>query len=412
MDAGCSVFDSRDGAVGREHACGRRADYTVHSWQPQNGLPGQTVQAFAQTSDGNLWVGTSEGLARFDGEHFTTFARENTPEMRENSVFCLLAGHDGTLWIGTEGGGLVARRGGRFRLYARNDGLTDGFVRALAEDRTGTLWVATDNGLFRMRGDGWSGWTTDRRCRGMPFHGVLEDRRGRIWAGAARLYAIINGQPREFALDGTDSQNRVKSILETEDGSIWIGTVSGLHRMRPGAERFERVAGVWGTIRTLCAVGRGELWAGAIGQGIFRVRFNAKGSEVTHQDAPSPQVSNTTLSIFSDGTGNLWVGTQVGMARLSRTPVQVLSLPEAADSDFGTVSLDADGSLWAASERAGARGGRTRGALSLSRTGRGARQKPAADARRRAVDRHGRQRTVSHFSARHGALHDAAGAAE
>lgn len=324
-------------------------NYAVHSWQPSSGLPGQTVQSFAQTPDGYLWIGTSEGLARFDGEHFQVFARDNTPQMRENSVFCLLAAHDGTLWIGTEGGGLVALRDGRFRLYSATDGLTDGFVRALDEDRSGSLWVATDNGLFRLVGDRLERMDNRPAMPAGAFHGVLEDRRGRLWAGAAHLYAIINGEPREFALDGTDSQNRVKSILETDDGSIWVGTVSGLHRLRPGAERFERVPGVSGTIRTLCAVARNELWAGAIGQGIFRVRFSERDSQASRDEAPSPQVSSTILSIFADSARNLWVGTQVGMARLSRTPVEVLALPQAADSDFGTVSLDADGSLWAAS---------------------------------------------------------------
>ncbi|WP_420237794.1 sensor histidine kinase [Telmatobacter bradus] len=326
-------------------------NYTAHSWQPQNGLPGETVQAFAQTPDGYLWIGTSEGLARFDGERFVLFARENTPQMRENSVFCLLAGRDGTLWIGTEGGGLVEMRKGFFRQYSAADGLTDGFIRSLYEDRSGSLWVATDNGLFRKNGAKLERIDNRPSMPSNAFHAVLEDRRGRIWAGAPKLYAIINSQPREFALDGTDSQNRVKSILETEDGSIWVGTVSGLHRLRPGRDRFERVAGVWGTIRTLCSVSGGELWAGAIGQGIFRIRFDAQVSSVVHLDAPSPQVSNTILSIFQDETHNLWVGTQVGMARLNRTPVQVLSLPQAADSDFGTVSLDADGSLWAASNQ-------------------------------------------------------------
>lgn len=326
-------------------------NYTAHSWQPQNGLPGETVQAFAQTADGYLWIGTSEGLARFDGERFELFARANTPEMRENSVFCLQVGRDGALWIGTEGGGLVEMRKGRFRLYSAADGLTDGFIRALYEDRSGMLWVATDNGLFRKNGERLERMDNRPAMPSNAFHAVLEDRRGRIWAGAPKLYAIINNQPREFALDGTDSQNRVKSILETDDGSIWVGTVSGLHRLRPGSERFERVAGVYGTIRTLCTVSGGELWAGAIGQGIFRVRFDAHQSSVTHLDAPSPQVSNTILSIFADDAHNLWVGTQVGMVRLNRTPVQVLSLPQAADSDFGTVSLDADGSLWAASNQ-------------------------------------------------------------
>jgi ligand-binding sensor domain-containing protein/signal transduction histidine kinase len=326
-------------------------NYTAHSWQPQNGLPGETVQAFAQTADGHLWVGTSEGLARFDGEHFTVFARENTPQMRENSVFCLLAGRNQTLWIGTEGGGLVEMRGGRFRVYGAAEGLTDGFVRAIFEDRAGALWVATDNGLFRKTGEKLERIDNRAEMPANAFHAVLEDSRGRLWAGAARLYALINGQPREFKLDGTDSQNRVKSIVETEDGSIWVGTVSGLHRLRPGSDHFERVAGVWGTIRTLCAASAGELWAGAIGQGIFRIHYDAHGSAAAHMDAPSPQVSNTILSIFADDTGNLWVGTQVGMVRLNRTPVQVISLPQAADSDFGTVSRDADGSLWSASNQ-------------------------------------------------------------
>jgi len=325
--------------------------YTARSWQSQNGLPGETVQAFSQTPDGYLWVGTSEGLLRFDGAHFAHFSHENTPAIHENSVFCLLTGRDGRLWIGTEGGGLVEMNKGVFRAYSAADGLTDGFVRSLFEDRHGSLWVATDRGLFRMNGSKLERMDDRPEMLANAFHAVMEDHRGRIWAGAARLYAIIDNQPREFALDGTDSQNRVKSILETEDGSIWVGTVSGLHRLRPGSERFERVTGVFGTVRTLCAVSPGELWAGTIGAGIFRIRYEARASTVIQLAAPTPLVSNTILSIFADDSKNLWIGTQVGMIRLSRTPVRVLSLPAAADSDFGTVSLDSDGSLWAASNQ-------------------------------------------------------------
>ncbi len=61
------------------------------SFESQIGLPGVTVQAFAQTPDGYLWVGTSEGLFRYDGANLEHFSHENTPAMREDSVFCLLA---------------------------------------------------------------------------------------------------------------------------------------------------------------------------------------------------------------------------------------------------------------------------------------------------------------------------------
>ena len=322
-------------------------NYTTRSWQSQDGLPEETVQAFAQTPDGYLWVGTSGGLLRFDGARFRLFAHENTPAFGENSVFCLLAGHDGRLWIGTDGSGLIEWRNGVFHAYPAETGQTANFVRAIAEDHNGLLWVATDDGLF---------WARNNRLEradkplGLPVfnvHAVLEDHTGRIWVGGARIYALKNGAAREYSLPDNDSRNKVKSFLETPDGVIWVGTVGGLYRMRPGLDRFEPVPGVSGTIRALRQAPSGELWAGSIGEGIFRIR----DGRVTRLKAPSPLVSNTVLSIFVDADRNLWLGTQAGMMRLCRTPVRVLDLPAAADSDFGTVALDADGSLWAASNQ-------------------------------------------------------------
>jgi ligand-binding sensor domain-containing protein/signal transduction histidine kinase len=322
-------------------------NYTIRSWQSQDGLPEETVQAFAQTSDGYLWVGTSGGLLRFDGARFHLFAHENTPAFRENSVFCLLAARDGRLWIGTDGSGLIEWQNGAFHAYPVALGQTADFVRSLAEDHNGLLWVATDDGLF---------WAKDGRLEradkplGLPVfnvHAVLEDRSGRIWVGGSRLYSLKDGQSHEYSLPGNDSKNKVKSFLQTSDGVIWVGTVGGLYRLLPGQDRFEPVPRVSGTIRSLREAPNGELWAGSIGAGIFRIR----GNRVTRLKAPSPLISNTVLSIFADSGRDLWLGTQAGMMRLSRTPVRVLTLSEAADSDFGTVSLDSDGSLWAASNQ-------------------------------------------------------------
>ena len=73
-------------------------------WLTENGLPQNTVHAIAQTSDGYIWIGTEEGLARFDGVKFTVFDKQNTPEIKSNYIRSLLADRQGALWIGTAQG--------------------------------------------------------------------------------------------------------------------------------------------------------------------------------------------------------------------------------------------------------------------------------------------------------------------
>jgi ligand-binding sensor domain-containing protein/signal transduction histidine kinase len=292
-------------------------------------------------------VGTSGGLLRFDGARFQLFAHENTPAFGENSVFCLLAAHDGRLWIGTDGSGLIEWHNGLFHAYSAEKGQTSNFVRALAEDHNGLLWVATDDGLYWVRNGRLERADKPLNLPVFNVHAVMEDRTGRIWVGGARLYSLKDGQAREYSLPDNDSRNKVKSFLQTSDGTIWVGTVGGLYRLLPELDRFKPVPGVFGTIRSLRETPSGELWAGSIGEGIFRIR----GDRVTRLQAPSPLVSNTVLSIFVDSERNLWIGAQAGMMRLSRTPVRVVDLPSATDSDFGTVALDSDGSLWAASNQ-------------------------------------------------------------
>ncbi|HMH08889.1 MAG TPA: two-component regulator propeller domain-containing protein, partial [Terriglobales bacterium] len=71
--------------------------YTERTWQVQDGLPEQTVQAFAQTKNRYLWIGTTGGLLRFDGARLVLFDRDNTPVFRENNIFNLMVARDDTL---------------------------------------------------------------------------------------------------------------------------------------------------------------------------------------------------------------------------------------------------------------------------------------------------------------------------
>jgi len=127
--------------------------YTRRVWPTQDGLPENMSQAFAQTPDGYLWIGTAGGLVRFDGVRFVVFDRGNASQIRENSIFCLTVSRDGSLWAGTDGGGLLRYQNGLFRRYSAADGLSNDFVRVVYEDHQGVLWVGTNDGLFRLAGD-------------------------------------------------------------------------------------------------------------------------------------------------------------------------------------------------------------------------------------------------------------------
>ncbi len=318
--------------------------YARHIWHTEDGLPEETAQAFAQTPDRFLWIGTTGGLVRFDGAQFIVFNHDNTPAFHENSIFCLLTANDGSLWAGTEGGGLVSYQDGRFRLWSKTDGLTNGYVRALRQDRHGDIWIGTDDGLFRLqngtiaRVDGRNGVPSS------SIHAIYIDRQGRIWAGGFHFLTFSGNTFAEQTLPGGLTDN-VKSIIQTGDGTLWVGTVSGLAKMSSGRSSFEQVAGIHSTVRTLLEDDEGTLWIGTIGDGLIRYQ-NGRFSRLP---AAGTLPSNTILSSFLDAGKNIWIGTQTGLVRINRTSVGTFMLPDFADADFGTIYQDRDGSLWVGS---------------------------------------------------------------
>jgi ligand-binding sensor domain-containing protein/signal transduction histidine kinase len=321
--------------------------YTRRVWQTQDGLPESTVQAFAQTPDHYLWIGTSGGLVRFDGARFVVFDRENTPQIRENSIFCLTVSRDGSLWAGSLGAGLLRYQGGVFRWFAEADGLSNGFVRALYEDHTGTLWAGTDEGLFRfseghfIRADGVG------QIPSLAVHDIREDHLGRLWVGGSKLVVISGENCKVFSLEGYPSAVRIKSIFETKDGTLWIGTVSGLQRGRVTSTslRFESVPEISSTVRIMREDVSGTLWIGSIGDGLLRFQ----NKHFTHVSTPTDPPSSTVLALFEDSEQNIWCGLQTGLLRLSRTPMSTFPLPDVQNADFGTIYSDPDGTLWVAS---------------------------------------------------------------
>jgi len=320
------------------------AGYTDRIWQMQDGLPEQTVQAFAQTKDRYLWIGTTGGLLRFDGGRLVLYDRDNTPAFTENNIFNLTVARDGTLWIATEGGGLIRYKDGVFRSFSAKDGLLNDFVRTVYQDSKGLIWIGTDDGLFRFSGERIERIDDGNSVPLVAVHAIREDSQGRLWAGGSKLLCLRGSRAQEYRLQGEGSQNRVKSIAQTRDGTLWVGTIGGLYRMVAGSDSFRRVKDTSGTVRFLRETSDGTLWIGTIGHGIYKYREH-RFSQIT---APNNLPSNTALNLFEDIEKNIWIGTQAGMLRLSKTPIQAVALPDAGDYDAETVYQDHNGDLWIA----------------------------------------------------------------
>jgi len=331
-------------------AADRAPDSPVYSrrvWQSADGLPEDYAQALAQTADGYLWIGTSGGLVRFDGTRFTVFNRENEPAFHDDSVYCLYTSKDRTLWIGSEGGGLIRYRDGRFRAYGVAQGLTNGFVRVIFEDKDRALWVGTDAGLFRMRQESLVRIDGNGGVPPVAVHSIWQDREGRLLIGGSGLLILDGSQATYYHSTEDLADNSIRTIRQTRDGAVWIGTISGLRKLEQGVrgDPFLTPRTISGTNISVLAESRGgELWIGTYGQGLRRL----VAGRMQRLDAPAELPHNNVLALFEDSEDDVWVGTQGGLLRLSPSAASTVTTPDSVPQGINTIYQDPGGVLFVA----------------------------------------------------------------
>ncbi len=287
--------------------------YALAHWSRDTGLPSTSVQQMVQTEDGYLWLGTQDGLLRYDGARFVAFHSRNTPEIGNNNVQALTQARDGALWFSTLGGGVVRLHEGRFRAWTHAQGLSSDIVRAVLEDRDGTIWVGTDKGLDRIGDPDIESWDLSEALGDGVIGTLFEDKDGRLWVasrnGGACIFADGACQPLPVP-EGLDLQ-RIRAFYESEGSSLWIGT-EGDGLLRIEGERvtpYGPKEGLSDTVVTSLLEDRdGNLWIGTKQGGLNRL--GTGGPEVfgTQQGLSYPYVT----SLLEDREGNLWVGTYAG----------------------------------------------------------------------------------------------------
>lgn len=297
-------------------------DYARTLWHVSDGLPEDTIQAIAESTDNQLWIGTTGGLVRFDGAHMQISGSGPTGNLPVNGIFCLRLGHDGTVWAGTEGGGVLHIDAKGWQVYSGTAGLENGFVRSLLQDSHGRLWVGTDNGLFLREGERFKRINVGTPEVPLAVHDILEDRNHHIWVGGSRLYSLdSDGNATQYILSGAYNDSRVRTMLQTADGTIWIGTGGGMQKLV--GDRFEKVQTLHAAVRSLLQSSDGTLWIGTIGKGLWTIREG----HLSRTDSPGLLPSENVLKIFEDTTHQIWIGTQAGLVRLSRTMIHFVPFP-------------------------------------------------------------------------------------
>jgi ligand-binding sensor domain-containing protein len=322
------------------------ADYTVTTWNENDGLPAGRIRAMAQDADGYLWLATDASLVRFDGVRFDNWNTLSETRLPVGAVTTLTSARDRSVWIGVNGRMPLGRiKDGKLTLYGEKDGFAGSYILSILEDRDGALWVGTLQGLFRRRGDQWRQVGAEEGLGEGSVLALYEDRQGRIWA--ATLHGVFRKEMGSDRFEQVDvitlSSNVWQSFSEDAAGTVWMSDFNEGFRI-PGHATLHaghRVHRGWGV--ELLHDQRGNLWVGTQGQGLWRIRGTNKPDmavDVITVDDGIP--SNAVQSLLEDREGNIWVGTMAGLQRLTPhrvTPVKDLAIPR---------SLEAtpDGSVW------------------------------------------------------------------
>jgi len=264
------------------------------------------------------------------------FSRFNAPAMIDDNIRALSVGRDGSLWIATDGGGLLQYQEGSFRSFGPKEGLANEFVGAVLEDQKGQVWAGTNRGLYVRRSSRFERVDEAAHLTNIAFFALCEQRDGTILAGGpAGLFRVDDGGLRRFGPPSL-MENQFYLIQKTHDDSLWLGTNHGLRTIGTEPDLKRLIVGAIAEDHSR------NVWLGSVGDGLLLVR---NGHETAFQAPALP--NNSVSAILEDREQNIWVGTADGLVRLSAPYVQVLGTQDGLpDDNISTIYSDRHGIIW------------------------------------------------------------------
>jgi PAS domain S-box-containing protein len=355
----------------------------------EDGLSQNAGLDIFQDSLGYLWIGSQDGLNRYDGYSFKVFKHDPDDEhsLSYNSILKIAEDHNGALWIGTWGGGLnhydpVTEQFTRYQ-HDPNDpnSIIDNTVTSIKKDSKGNLWVGTLNGLDRFdpKTSTFEHFVHDDQDRNSLSSNIIsvifEDSKHQLWIGTGangtegsglNRFDPSSGEVTRYQHSESDpdslSSNNIAAMYEAPNGTLWIAT-GGFSLPGNGLDQFDPQTGkanhfkhdandphsIGGDdLMALWGDSGGMLWVGTWTNGLSRMSFSEPGVFTTYKNDPyfpDSLSGNEVWSLFKDRTGILWVGTaHSGINKLTAKSAQ-FSLYRNNPSDPTTLALNATGAF-------------------------------------------------------------------
>jgi ligand-binding sensor domain-containing protein/class 3 adenylate cyclase len=336
------------------------SDFT--NFTTDNGLALDAVSCALTDRTGTLWFGTQGGgVSRYDGRSFVTFS--SIQGLIGNHIYCITEDRNGNIWFGTNGGGVSKYDGKSFMNYSLAQGLSGKTIRCICEDKEGNLWFGTEgHGVCRFTGKNTLDNNTDRndtgkcfitytREQGLPSNKIRSislDKTGNLWMGTDSGACKYDGTHffTFTTLQGLPSNN-ISKIYRDNSGNLWLGTDSSGISKYDGRHfvNFSPAQGLAGNnISCICEDKSGNIWLGVFGGGVSRFDGQSFVSFKTRQGLGSDYVRSMT----TDKNGAVWIGTEGG--GLSRydgesfvTFSESLGL---SNNNVRTICEDKNGNVW------------------------------------------------------------------
>jgi signal transduction histidine kinase len=291
-----------------------------------DGLPNDKVETILSGHDGTLWVGNNcGGLSKFDGQRFITYSEKDG--LSNSCVWSLAEDRHHDIWVGTWGGGLYRFSRGHFTQYSISQGLPSDVVVSLISAQDGSLWIATGGGLVHMQSGHLRNYTMADGLSSDRITTVYQDQKGGIWAGtSAGIDRLAGDRFVPVAAPADVSDVPYNSLREDALGNLYaLSLTSGISRIANN-----RIFNVRHTMEVYAMVEgpHHDLWFSGR-QGISRI--SAESLERAQADSDSP-LDYTSLSrddglksrecsagqpnIAITPDGNLWTATRTGLAML------------------------------------------------------------------------------------------------